>query len=221
MTNSLEITQASKAYKRKNQSPVQALNKIDLKAQSGDFIAVLGPSGCGKSTLMLSAGALLELDSGKIVVNGQDLSELSNSQKASFRANNIAYVYQEFHLIPYLSVIDNVRIADLALATGSETKAQEILQKFGLADRLHHLPSELSVGEQQRVALSRAIYSGAKIILADEPTGNLDAENAETVLKALKDFTDQGGIVLMVTHDDRAVAFAQKKLTMTAGQWSS
>ncbi|MDD7987315.1 ABC transporter ATP-binding protein [Lentisphaera marina] len=221
MTNSLEITQASKAYKRKNQSPVQALNKIDLKAQSGDFIAVLGPSGCGKSTLMLSAGALLELDSGKIVVNGQDLSELSNSQKASFRANNIAYVYQEFHLIPYLSVIDNVRIADLALATGSETKAQEILQKFGLADRLHHLPSELSVGEQQRVALSRAIYSGAKIILADEPTGNLDAENAETVLKALKDFTEQGGIVLMVTHDDRAVAFAQKKLTMTAGQWSS
>jgi putative ABC transport system ATP-binding protein len=221
MTNSLEITQASKAYKRKNQSPVQALDKVDLKAESGDFIAVLGPSGCGKSTLMLSAGGLLELDLGKVVVNGQDISDLSNSQKASFRAQNIAYVYQEFHLIPYLSVIDNVRIADLALSSGSEERAKDILNKFGLGDREHHLPSELSVGEQQRVALSRAIYSGAKIILADEPTGNLDSENAETVLKALKDFSEQGGIVLMVTHDDRALAYAKKKLTMAAGQWSS
>ncbi|EDM28127.1 ABC transporter, ATPase subunit [Lentisphaera araneosa HTCC2155] len=221
MTNSIEIKQASKAYQRKNQTPVQALDKLDLKAESGDFIAVLGPSGCGKSTLMLSAGGLLEVDSGQVVINGQDLSQLSSSQKAEFRAKNVAYVYQEFHLIPYLNVIDNVRIADLALGSGSEQKAEEILKKFGLAERAQHLPSELSVGEQQRVALSRAIYSGAKIILADEPTGNLDSENAETVLKALKDFTEEGGIVIMVTHDDRAVAYAAKKLSMSAGQWSA
>ena len=221
MTNSIEIKQASKAYQRKNQAPVQALDKLDLKAERGDFIAVLGPSGCGKSTLMLSAGGLLEVDSGQVVINGQDLSQLSSSQKAEFRAKNVAYVYQEFHLIPYLNVIDNVRIADLALGSGSEQKAEEILKKFALAERAQHLPSELSVGEQQRVALSRAIYSGAKIILADEPTGNLDSENAETVLKALKDFTEEGGIVIMVTHDDRAVAYAAKKLSMSAGQWSA
>ena len=131
----------------------------------------------------------------------------------------MAFVYQEFHLIPYLNVLDNVRIADLALDGGSEEKALAILEN-GLKDRTDHLPSELSVGEQQRAALSRAIYSGAKIILADEPTGNLDSENAESVLQALKVFAQEGGIVLMVTHDDRAVAYANKN-DHVIRQWSA
>ena len=218
MTNSLGIQQVSKVYKGKRQ--VQALDKIDLKAKDGDFIAVLGPSGCGKSTLMLTAGGLLAPDSGQAVVNGQNLYEMSNSQRAEFRAKNLAFVYQEFHLIPYLNVLDNVRIADLAIGGGSEQRALDILKRFGLAERADHLPSELSVGEQQRAALSRAIYSRAKIILADEPTGNLDSENAESVLKALKAFAQEGGIVLMVTHDDRAIAYASQKLTMKAGRWT-
>ena len=219
MTNTLEINQVSKAYKGKRS--VQALDNIDLKAEGGDFIAVLGPSGCGKSTLMLTAGGLLAPDSGSALINGQNLYDLNNSKRAEFRAKNLAFVYQEFHLIPYLNVLDNVRIADLALDGGSEEKALAILEKFGLKDRADHLPSELSVGEQQRAALSRAIYTGAKIILADEPTGNLDSENAESVLQALKVFAQEGGIVLMVTHDDRAVAYANKKMTMLLGQWSA
>ena len=219
MTNMIEIKQVSKKYQRKNQDDIQAVDNIDLNAKNGEFIAVLGPSGCGKSTLMMLAGGLLETDSGTVLVNGQDLFSLNNSKRAEFRSKNIAYVYQEFHLVSYLSVLDNVQIIDLALGKGSEDKARSILKKFGLIERAEHLPSELSVGEQQRVALSRAIYGGAKIILADEPTGNLDTENAELVLKALEEFTEEGGLVLMVTHDERALSYASKKLTMKKGQW--
>ena len=218
MTNTLEIQNVSKKYERKNQAPVQAMDSVSLKAENSDFIALLGPSGCGKSTLMLTAGGLLKADSGSVSVNGQDLYSLNNSQRAEFRANHIAYVYQEFHLIPYLSVLDNVRISDLANGGGTQQRAEELLKQFGLSDRRDHLPSELSVGEQQRVALSRAIYGGAKIILADEPTGNLDGENAKLVLEALKQFSDEGGIVIMVTHDDRALEYAKKQLKMNAGR---
>lgn len=220
MTSSIEIINISKKYKSKNKDDVVAVKNVNLKAGSGDFIAVLGPSGCGKSTLMMLAGGLLEADSGNITVNGQDLSGLNNSQRADFRAHNIAYVYQEFHLIPYLNVLDNVQVSDLALGKGSNEKADQILAKFGLRERGSHLPSELSVGEQQRVALARAIYGGARIILADEPTGNLDKENAEIVLSALKSFTEDGGIVIMVTHDDRAINYASTKMTMKEGQWT-
>jgi putative ABC transport system ATP-binding protein len=218
MTNTLEIQNVSKKYERKNQAPVQAIDGVSLKAESGDFIALLGPSGCGKSTLMLTAGGLLKADSGKVAVNGQDLYSLNNSQRAEFRAGHIAYVYQEFHLIPYLSVLENVRIADLALGGGSQQRAEGLLKQFGLSERQEHLPSELSVGEQQRVALARAIYGGAKIILADEPTGNLDSENAAIVLQALKKFSDDDGIVIMVTHDDRALEYAKKQLKMKNGR---
>lgn len=221
MTSTLVIDRISKKYKRKSQAAVQAVLDLSLKAQNGDFIAVLGPSGCGKSTLMLTAGGLLAADSGTVTVNGQNLYQLNNSQRAEFRARNIAYVYQEFHLIPYLNVVDNIMIADLALGEGSRDKALQLLSQFGLEGRGRHLPSELSVGEQQRVALARAIYGGARIILADEPTGNLDSDNAHLVLQALKDFTENGGIVLMVTHDDRALNFANRKLTMKAGEWIS
>ena len=219
MTSTLEISNVSKKYQRKNQADVQAVDDITLAAASGDFIAILGPSGCGKSTLMLTAGGLLKVDSGAVTVNGQDLYSLNNSQRAEFRADNIAYVYQEFHLIPYLNVLDNIQVIDLAKGGGSLEKAQAILSQFGLSERATHLPSELSVGEQQRVALSRAVYGGAKIILADEPTGNLDSANAEIVLQALKKFTDEGGIVLMVTHDDRALTYANKQLKMNKGRW--
>ena len=218
MTNTLDIQTVSKKYERKNQAPVQAIDAVSLKAESGDFIALLGPSGCGKSTLMLTAGGLLKADSGSVAVNGQDLYSLNNSQRAEFRASHIAYVYQEFHLIPYLSVLDNVRVSDLANGGGTQQRAEDLLKQFGLRDRRYHLPSELSVGEQQRVALSRAIYGGAKIILADEPTGNLDGENAKLVLQTLKQFSDDGGIVIMVTHDDRALEYAKKQLKMNAGR---
>ena len=221
MTSTLVIDKISKKYKRKSQAAGQAVLDLSLKAQDGDFIAVLGPSGCGKSTLMLTAGGLLAADSGTVTVSGQNLYQLNNSQRAEFRARNIAYVYQEFHLIPYLNVVDNIMIADLALGEGSRDKALKLINQFGLEGRGRHLPSELSVGEQQRVALARAIYGGARIILADEPTGNLDSDNAHLVLQALKDFTENGGIVLMVTHDDRAISFANRKLTMKAGEWIS
>ena len=219
MTSTIEIVNISKKYQSKNKTSVEAVKNINLQANSGDFIAILGPSGCGKSTLMMLAGGLLEADSGTVVVNGQDLSQFSNSKKAQFRAENIAYVYQEFHLIPYLNVLDNVQVSDLALGRGSEGGANLILERLGLKGRAAHLPSELSVGEQQRVALSRAIYSGAKLILADEPTGNLDAENASLVLKALQKFTEDGGIVLMVTHDERALKYANREMMMKAGEW--
>ena len=202
--------------------PIVAVDDVSVSVEAGEFVAVVGPSGCGKTTLLLVAGGLLRPENGEVSIDGTDPYSLSGEQRARFRAEQIGFVFQQFHLVPYLNVLDNVMAP--ALVTG-ETSAREragiLVERFGLADRLGHRPGQLSTGERQRVALARALLNEPRVILADEPTGNLDGDNSEQVLQALKTFADVGGAVLLVTHDPDAVAFAGRQVVLQGGQLAS
>ncbi len=202
-----------------NEGDVRAVDGISFSLDSGDFVAMHGASGCGKSTLLLMSGGLLKPDGGSVVIAGEDPYERSPEARAAFRGEHIGFVFQQFHLIPYLDVLDNILVNELA-SPGEDLgeKAEELLEKFGLGHRKHHVPSRLSVGEQQRVALARALLRDPKLILADEPTGNLDTENSEIILNHLSGFAEAGGAVLMVTHDDRARAAAKRGMELAAGK---
>jgi putative ABC transport system ATP-binding protein len=216
----LEIKALKKTYPGKGaRQEVLALKGIDLEVKKGEFVALHGPSGCGKSTLLLTAGGLLKPDNGSVKINNQQLYELNNSDRAHFRAKNLGFVFQQFHLIPYLDVLGNVIVSEMATGrtTDAESRAIEILAKFDMVDRKHHHPSELSVGEQQRVALARAVFAGANILFADEPTGNLDHKNADLVLNYIKEFAENGGAAVMVTHDDRALEYASRRISLSEG----
>ena len=214
----LTATHISKEY-RGPSGPVVALCDFSATVANGEFVAVQGPSGCGKTTLLSICGALLAPDAGTATVDGTDLYALPADARARFRAQRIGFVFQQFHLIPYLSVRDNVLAG--ALATGAPlptARAEELIERFGLADRSRHLPSELSMGERQRVALARALLNRPGLVLADEPTGNLDEASGDIVLTALADYARAGGAVLMVTHDPRASRIASRTLAMRAGR---
>ena len=202
--------------------PIVAVDDVSVSVEAGEFVAVVGPSGCGKTPLLLVAGGLLRPENGEVSIDGTDPYSLSGEQRARFRAEQIGFVFQQFHLVPYLNVLDNVMAP--ALGTG-ETSAREragiLVERFGLADRLGHRPGQLSTGERQRVALARALLNEPRVILADEPTGNLDGDNSEQVLQALKTFADEGGAVLLVTHDPDAVAFAGRQVVLQGGQLAS
>ena len=177
-------------------------------------MAVRGPSGCGKTTLLLTAGGLLRPDAGKVAVNGQELYALGDEARARIRAANIGFVFQQFHLVPYLSVRDNVLSAALALPLADAGKrAEQLLDELGLAHRSHHVPAELSTGERQRTALARALLHQPRLLLADEPTGNLDADNGRLVLAKLAEHAHAGGAVLLVTHDADAAAQSHRVVT--------
>ncbi len=202
----VEIRDARKTYKGAS-GQVQAVDGLSLTLDAGDFVAVQGPSGCGKSTLLLLAGGLLAPESGSVLIAGEDPYALTADARSMFRAENIGFVFQQFHLVPYLSVLDNVLAPSIATgAAGCEKRARELIDEFGLSHRLEHTPGELSSGERQRTALARALLNEPKVLLADEPTGNLDAENANEVLKHLREFASAGGAVLLVTHDVHAAA---------------
>ena len=166
---------------------LKAVNGIDFKIKKGETFSLAGESGCGKSTMLLLAGGLLTPESGSVQIGGEDPYVLTADARSKFRADNIGFVFQQFHLVPYLSVLDNVLAP--SIATGSkdaEQRARELLDRFGLSHRLEHTPGELSSGERQRTALARALLNEPKVLLADEPTGNLDTENATEVLKHLR-----------------------------------
>jgi ABC-type lipoprotein export system ATPase subunit len=210
----LEIRELSKTY-RGPVNPLHALRELSLDVGPGEFVAVQGRSGCGKTTLLLVAGGLLHPDQGRVLVEGQDLYALSEEARAGFRAAHIGFVFQQFHLIPYLSVLDNVLAAALALPMPeARTRAEELLAELGLADRARHVPAELSTGERQRTALARALLRRPNLLLADEPTGNLDRASAEVVLTHLGEFARSGGAVLLVTHDGEAAARAQRVIRL-------
>ena len=201
------------------QGEVRALNEVSFSVQPGELLAVRGPSGCGKTTLLLVAGGLLSPDSGKIGLDGRNPYELGPEMRNELRARTIGFVFQQFHLIPYLTVRQNIQAASLAVsADGSAERTQELIGHFGLEDRADHVPAQLSTGERQRTALARALLNRPKVILADEPTGNLDEDNAKTVLGYLSQYVSDGGCVLLVTHDDRAAAHATRTLRMSQGQ---
>ena len=218
MTPILEITDVAKRY-RGPAGPVPALTGASLQVAAGEFVAIQGPSGCGKSTLLLAAGGLLRPDAGRVRVAGQDPYALSPEKRATFRAAHIGFVFQQFYLVPYLSVLDNILAPTLALARpDARTRAADLIARFGLAARQHHVPEQLSVGERQRTALARALLNQPQLLLADEPTGNLDGDNAGVVLDALAGFAREGGAVLLVTHDRNAAGRAGRTVRMEGGK---
>ena len=218
----LEIRDLSKCYASpagRTAGPVAALDGVSLSLQAGEFVAVQGPSGSGKTTLLLAAGGLMSPSRGTVAFEGQDIYAMSSAARARWRAQCVGFVFQQFHLIPYLSVIDNVLAPVLACPIAdARQRSEELLEQFGLSARASHVPAELSTGEQQRTALARALLHKPQLLLCDEPTGNLDEQSARTVSECLAAFQRQGGAVLLVTHDARAAAMAQRSLTLQSGR---
>ena len=219
MSAVLELNQVAKAHDSGNGQRVQALDGVSLSVEAGDFVAVRGPSGSGKATLLLIAGGLLAPDQGVVSIGGRDLGSMSAEGRARFRAENVGFVFQQFHLIPYLSVLHNVMTPAVAanIADAPE-RAEKLIAQFGLRSRAHHPTARLSTGERQRTALARALLNRPKLLLADEPTGNLDADNAGGVMAGLSDFAKNGGAVLLVTHDDNAAARADRVVLLKDGK---
>ncbi len=218
MTDMLAAIDLVKRYKTPARE-VTALGGASLRISPGEVVVVQGPSGCGKTTLLLACGGLLAPEGGQVLVDGHDLYRMRANERAAFRARTIGVIFQQYHLIPYLSVLENVAAAALALRPAADTcaRARELIARVGLGDREGHVPSALSTGERQRVALARAFLNRPRLILADEPTGNLDTKNAETVLGALGEFARGGGAVLLVTHDARALPYGARIVAMDAG----
>lgn len=207
-----------KRYTKRDGQKVEALCHATLSVEAGDFVSIQGPSGCGKSTLLLVCGGLLSPDHGQVLLADTDVYAQSQNVRARLRARHIGFVYQQFHLIPYLSLRDNILSA--SLAHGSEqtkTHAQTLMARFGLEDRANELVPTLSIGERQRTALARALVCQPQLILADEPTGNLDPDNSELVLGALSEFAEAGGAVLLVTHDPTTSQYTNRHITMNEG----
>ncbi len=214
----LELHNMSKSFTGPN-GQVHAVTGVSLVVEAGEFVAVRGPSGCGKTTLLLAAGALLAPDEGEVHIAGENPYRLSPEQRARFRAERIGFVFQQFHLVPYLDVLDNITVPALASASKDRRqRAEELATQFGLADRRHHVPAQLSTGERQRTALARALLNEPQLVLADEPTGNLDGDNARAVFTALSDFARGGGGVLLVTHDPLAAEHAVRCIEMRNGK---
>jgi ABC-type lipoprotein export system ATPase subunit len=214
----IQTTSITKVF-QKRRAEVYALDDITLNIASGEFVTVRGPSGCGKTTLLLALGAMQHPSRGRIVLDGQDVYALNAWQRAHFRAENIGFVFQMFHLVPYLNVLENVSLAATCPATRDlKSEAGELLSRLGLSHRASHVPSELSAGERQRTAIARAMLNRPKLILADEPTGNLDEDNAVEVMEALKAYNSQGGTVVVVTHGSLADRYADRVIRLKDGR---
>jgi ABC-type lipoprotein export system ATPase subunit len=218
----LRVENLTKIYRRNGQE-VRALDGFSLEVAAGEFVAVQGPSGCGKTTLLLVAGGLLRPDGGRVALGGQDPYALSAEARARWRATRVGFVFQQFHLVPYLTVLDNVLAPSLAAPSeGAPARARGrvrvLVHHLGLAGRADPVPAELSTGERQRVALARALLNRPGLLLADEPTGNLDRASADVVLEHLAEFARGGGGVLLVTHDPAAAQHAARVVRIEAGR---
>jgi len=216
----MRLEAVSKSYLHRGRM-VTALDDASLEIAAGDFVAVVGPSGSGKSTLLLVLGGMLSPSTGQVFLNGRSLYDLSPNARADMRRKKIGFVFQTFNLVPYLTALENVQIplflAGLDEAI-QEQRATALLERVGLGDRLDHKPPELSIGQQQRVALARVLANDPEIILADEPTGNLDPETGQQILDLLAEMNREGRTVVMVTHDPRAAARAKRTLRLQAGR---
>lgn len=215
----LQLENITKRYTKENQA-ILALDQVSLQVEEGEFVVVSGASGSGKTTLLLAAGGLLKPTSGKIQVNSMDIYDMTSEKRSVFRANNIGFVFQQYHLISYLTILENVKVPMLANKSNiSNGEVIELIDSLGLKERLHHTPAELSAGEKQRTALARALLFKPKILLADEITGNLDPENIEIVMKRLADFKSSGGIILLVTHDKEVSKKADRVVYLEKGKF--
>src|SRR2546425_11156358 len=219
MATILKAENLEKIY-RVGKVDVPALRGIDLTVQEGEFLAIMGPSGCGKSTMLHLMGGLLTPTSGRIIVDGEDLTAASDAKRTDIRRRKIGFVFQRFNLFPTLTAEGNLRLAERIHGNGGEDpqRRREVLRLLGLEDKMHHKPLELSGGEQQRVALARAVVNRPAIILADEPTGNLDSENSDIVLKMMRQLNKEfGQTIIIITHNAEAAARADRIIEMRDG----
>jgi ABC-type lipoprotein export system ATPase subunit len=225
VTAVLRVEGVSKSY-RVEGLVIRALDGADFAAGSGEFVAVVGQSGSGKSTLLMVLGGLARPTAGRVLVGGADLYAMGPAARARLRADRFGFVFQTFQLVPYLSALENVLVPQLAPAGGLSsaalrTRARELLERFGLSGRSAHRPSQLSAGERQRVALARALLRSPSVLLADEPTGNLDGESARAVFGHLLEFQKSGGTVVLVTHDEKLAADAGRVVRLERGRTPS
>ncbi len=202
----------------KSYGGLRALDGVTFEVLSGEWIAIMGPSGSGKTTLINILGGLDRPTSGRAIVDGVNVGTLGERQLTRYRAEKVGFVFQHFYLVPYLSALENVMLAQYFHSIADEVEAAESLVRVGLGDRLQHLPSQLSGGEQQRVALARALINHPKLILADEPTGNLDEANEQIVLELLRELHRSGHTILLVTHSPEIGRMADRRIELAHGR---
>ncbi|MFE1591898.1 ABC transporter ATP-binding protein [Nocardia sp. NPDC058705] len=216
----LELTRVVKQYRVGDQE-VRALDEVSMRIEAGQFTSIIGPSGSGKSTLLHLLGALDRPDAGSIRFRGTEIGDLDEDKQAAFRLEQVGFVFQFFNLLPTLSAWENVAVPKLLDGTGlrkAKPRALELLDMVGLGDRAQHRPAELSGGQMQRVAVARALIMDPPLILADEPTGNLDSKTGAAILALLGDITAQGNSVVMVTHDMNSIDYCDRVITLRDGQ---
>ncbi len=216
----IEVRQLIKTY-RAGEVDVNALNGVDLNVRRGEFLAIIGTSGSGKSTLFNILGGLTPPTSGSVAINGRDLHTMSDAERNDLRKRTVGFVFQKYNLLPTLSAEQNIQIVrDVAgRPIAFDERFKEVLEMLGISKRMHHKPRALSGGEQQRVAIARAIVNGPAILLADEPTGNLDTKNSDIVLSLLCDLNKRlGQTILMITHNPEAAAYADRTVQMRDGR---
>jgi putative ABC transport system ATP-binding protein len=213
MASLVEIENLRKEFGR-----VRALDGVSFTVEAGEWIAIMGPSGSGKTTLINILGGLDTPTSGRAIVDGTDVKRLDEAGLTRFRAEKIGFVFQQFYLVPYLTALENVMLAQYFHSTTDEREARAELERVGLGDRIDHLPGELSGGEQQRVAVARALINQAKLILADEPTGNLDEANEQIVLRLFGELHTEGHTILMVTHAPEIGQLADRRIDLAHGR---
>jgi len=220
----LQLEGVVKKY-RSGDEQLNVLVDFDFTLDAGEFVVVTGPSGAGKSTLLHVAGGLDAPDAGTVSVSGTDVWSMSAGARAAFRRRNLGFVFQFFNLVPMLTAIENVSlplVLDGVPARSADARAEELLERVGLGDRARHRPAELSGGQMQRVAVARALVARPSIILADEPTGNLDSHSSTEVLKLLRSLSDEdGAAVVMVTHDQAAARYGSRELHLVDGRASA
>lgn len=209
----LEIKDVSKIY-----GSVNALKDVNLTVKEGEWVSVMGPSGSGKSTFLNIVGLMDKPTQGSVMIDGINTSTLNAKQLTEIRRDKIGLVFQQFHLIPHLSALENVMVAQYYHSMPDETEALEALKRVGLADRANHLPSQLSGGEQQRVCIARALINYPALILADEPTGNLDETNEKIVMELFQELHKEGHTIVMVTHDAEVGNLAQWQIRLEHGR---
>jgi len=215
----IHLDKVSKTFKTST-SKVGAIVNVDLLVNEGEFVVFSGPSGSGKTTLLLSIGGMLQPSSGEVNVFNRNIYHMKEQERTEFRAKNIGFVFQMFYLIPYLNVLDNIMLSAGLGNNGAKNRnvSEQLIDQLGISDRISHKPSELSAGERQRVALARALIHEPKIILADEPTGNLDPENSRSVLNAVHEFHQKGGTVILVSHGSDANQYADRIIHLNNGK---
>jgi putative ABC transport system ATP-binding protein len=220
----LEVRSVSKVYQISEDVQVHALREVSLAVHAGDMLAIVGPSGSGKSTLMHAIGLLDKPSSGQVLVNGTDVTDMSGNELARVRNREIGFVFQSFNLLPRTTALDNVALPLIYAGVGAgerTRRARAALERVGLGQRMDHAPSQLSGGQQQRVAIARALVTEPSIVLADEPTGNLDSKSGIEVMAFLQELNSQGITIVLVTHDAKVAAHAERVVTLVDGTVTS